>query len=190
MRTVAAAATMVLLLTACAPDVTHPPLPTPAPSPPLPPPPPGHNDIASGKFRRPLSVADAERILRHTTIFAYGENHFPHSEAVAVIAQERDALATARRLGREGEGAGRLFAFCLLKHLESNQPTGLPGPERKDIEELAGELANVTTLIWFTQSDVTEELTVSAALIRIMNRRLWIDVVDDGRRRMRPGRTQ
>ena len=189
MRRVAAAATMVLLLTACAPDVTPPPLPTPAASPPLPPPPPGHNDFAAARFARPLSVSDAEQILRRTTIFAYGGmNHLPHSEAVAVIARETDALAIARRLAREAGPAGKLLALCLFKIHESSDDRA--SPERAEVERLADDLSTISTPILFWESDVTDEVAVRVALLRVMNRRLWVDVLDDGRRRLRPERSK
>lgn len=190
MRNAAAAVFSLLLLTACAPDSTPPPLPPPPGSIPPPPPPPGHDDFAAREFDRPLSVADAEEILQKTKIFSYGGmSHLPHPEALVVIARHEKALEIARRLGRDAGPAGRLYALCLLKILEDRQARdhGFLPPHPGETERLASELIRITTPILFQQSDVSNDISVADLTVRILNRRLWNEVLSDGRRRLAAG---
>jgi hypothetical protein len=175
MRKAALAALLVLPLTACAPDLTPPPLPEPPRiGPPPPPPPPGSGDFAAGKFARPLSVADAEQILLRTEIFAYGGmNNFPHPEAFDLLLQQADALQIAHRLARAARPAGRLFALCMLKHLEERSKGRSPGPQPYEVEALAVELAQTEGRVEHIEADVVHMPTMPEIVVQILNRRLW-----------------
>ena len=175
---------LILALGGCAQEPALPPVPGAPPVGRPVPPPPGFNDFATGNFDRPLSASDAEAILSRTEIFAYGGmNRFPHPEAFSVLLRQPDALEIARRLARDARPTGRLFALCMLKALEE-RVKGLHQnrPEQHEIEALAVELSEAEGRIEVMESDVWNNPSMGAMVVRILNRRLWTHFDDESSR--------
>jgi hypothetical protein len=116
-------ALLILALQGCAD-----PTPPPNPKQPYPfaerivPPPPWAGDFASGAFRLPLTVVDAEQILLRTRIFALGEMPPKRQvQAFNVLLDQADALVRFRRLVVEAEPAGQLYALAALSMLSASE---------------------------------------------------------------------
>jgi hypothetical protein len=85
-------------------------------------PPPWADDVASSAFGFPLSVADAERILTRTKIFALGE--MPPKRQVQgfnVLLDQTDALERFRQMIADAEPAGQLYALAALTMLSPSE---------------------------------------------------------------------
>jgi hypothetical protein len=113
---------LIIALAGCT-DSTRPP--NPRPPDPLAErvlPPPWADDVASGTFGFPLSVADAERILTRTKIFALGEMPPKRQvQAFNLLLDQADALVRFRRIAVEGGHAGRLYALAALTMLAPSE---------------------------------------------------------------------
>lgn len=105
-------------------------LPTP-PAPPdatrrLVPKPPGSDDYAHRSFAFPLSVQNAEAILRHTQVFAFGGMPPKRQvQAFNVLFEQPDAVSRFQHLAEIASPAGRLYALAGLQLLDRPAATRL-----------------------------------------------------------------
>jgi hypothetical protein len=128
-----------------------------------PPPPPRGDEFARGKFRSPLSVADAEQILLRTRVFEIGGMPPKRQvQAYNVIADQPDARARFESIAVRAEPAGRLYALCGLIALRSDLASTVS----------AGLAANGHTLTVFDSDEVSDQ-SASQLLDLIQRRRLW-----------------
>ena len=80
------------------------------------------DDVASNAFAFPLSVADAERILTRTKIFALGEMPPKRQvQAFNVLLDQTDALERFRQMIADAEPAGQLYALAALTMLSPSE---------------------------------------------------------------------
>ncbi len=98
------------------------------PPPPLPPDlsgrvlpkPPGSEDFAHRGFGYPLSVEDAEAILRQTEVFEFGGMPPKRQvQAFNVVSEQPDAIPRFQSIADEGAVAGRLYALAGLLVLDA-----------------------------------------------------------------------
>ena len=95
-----------------------------APDPPdltgrVPPKPPGSGDYAYGSFPSPLSLTDAEAILRRTQVFAFGGMPPKRQvQAFNVVFEQPDALTRFQLLAEAASSAGKLYALAGLLLLD------------------------------------------------------------------------
>jgi hypothetical protein len=81
--------------------------------------PPGHGDISRKAFATPLPLADAETILRETTLFEVGGMPPKRQvQAFNVVYEQPDAVARFQAIGRTAGPAGRLYALAGLALLD------------------------------------------------------------------------
>lgn len=80
---------------------------------------PGSNDYARRSFASPLSVEDAEAILRQTQVFEFGGMPPKRQvQAFNVVFEQRDAASRFQRLGEAALPAGKLYALAGLLLLD------------------------------------------------------------------------
>jgi hypothetical protein len=80
------------------------------------------DDVASNAFAFPLSVADAERILTRTKIFALEEMPPKRQvQAFNVLLDQTDALERFRQMIADAEPAGQLYALAALTMLSPSE---------------------------------------------------------------------
>ena len=95
-----------------APDFTRHPAPKP----------PGTDDFAERPFTEPLSLRDAEAVLRRTTVFAFGGMPPKRQvQAFNVVFEQPDAVSRFRSVGASASAAGQLYSLAGLLLLD---PTG------------------------------------------------------------------
>lgn len=81
--------------------------------------PPGRDDYAFLRFASPLSLRDAEAILRQTRIFAFGGMPPKRQvQAFNVLFEQPDAVSRFQRLAEVASPAGKLYAFAGLLLLD------------------------------------------------------------------------
>jgi hypothetical protein len=94
------------------------------PAPPTPPRrdiprPPASDDYAHRSFATPLSLHDAEAILRQTQVFAFGGMPPKRQvQAFNVLFEQRDAVWRFQRLAESASPAGKLYALAGLLLLD------------------------------------------------------------------------
>ena len=97
----------------------------PAPPPPdltgrVLPKPPGSDDFAHRSFGHPLSVQDAEAVLRHTRVFEVGGMPPKRQvQAFNVVFEQADAVGRFRSIAEGESSAGKLYGFAALLLLDS-----------------------------------------------------------------------
>jgi hypothetical protein len=83
------------------------------------PPPPGSDDYAHHSFASPLSVPDAEAILRQTQVFAFGGMRPKRQvQAFNVLFEQPDAVSRFQHLAETASSAGKLYALAGLQLLD------------------------------------------------------------------------
>ena len=125
--------------------------PTPPPSPGLavlarPAPPPPSDGFAQSTFSQPLSIQDAEAILRRRTpVFAFGTQP-PRRQVQAfnVVFEQPDAAARFRVIAESGSAAGRLYALAgllMLDRAAANRVTSALGADAQVVRVFDSDTA-------------------------------------------------
>ena len=118
---------------------------------------PDADDYARRSFASPLSLRDAEAILRHTRLFEFGGMPPKRQvQAFNVVFDQPDAVSRFRGLGDGASSAGKLYALAALLLLD-----------RMAADRLRGTLAEESNTILVLDSDVMYEKPVAelAAMI-------------------------
>lgn len=126
--------------------------PDPPPSPPrdIVPQPPGHDDISRKPYATPLPLADAEAILRATTLFEVGSMPPKRQvQAFNVVYEQPDAVSRFQAIAGTATSAGRLYALAGLALLD---PTAA--------RVLAESLSTSGERLTFVESDVATTRSV------------------------------
>jgi hypothetical protein len=125
---------------------------------------PGHRDVSVQSFLAPLSVADAEYILRRTEIFAFG-NMAPKRQvqAVTVLLEQPDAPERLRAIAARAGTAGKLYVLAAMLALDLD-----------DWVSLEAELSSSQAEVNVRDSDVWEGPQAAADVVQfIRDRQLW-----------------
>jgi hypothetical protein len=141
-------------------------------SPPLPAPPdltrrdipkpPGMDDYAHRRFATPLSLQDAEAILRQTQIFAFGDMPPKRQvQAFNVLLEQRDAVSRFQRLAESASPAGKLYALAGLLLLD-----------RPAAAKVQQTLARESQVILVFDSDVALRKPVSELAAMVVRRKM------------------
>jgi hypothetical protein len=98
-------------------------VPTPPPAPDLTRRPapklPGSDDFAERTFTEPLSLQDAEAVLKRTRVFGFGGMPPKRQvQAFNVVFEQSDAVARFRSLGTAASAAGQLYSLAGLLLLD------------------------------------------------------------------------
>jgi hypothetical protein len=79
----------------------------------------GSDDYAQRSFGYPLSLQDAEAILRQTQVFAFGGMPPKRQvQAFNVLFEQPDAVSRFHRLAESASSAGKLYALAGLRLLD------------------------------------------------------------------------
>jgi len=151
-------AALLASVVGCSSEKTE--IPTPPPRETGPPPPPFSSDISHQRFRSPLAVRDAERILLETEVFEHG-SLARQIHAFNVLLDQPDAVERFQVIAERARLPGQLYALCAFE---------LVDPARA--EALASRLGKVTNLVYVNQSDWGREQPVSEAVTLIRKRKL------------------
>lgn len=99
--------------------------------------PPGSDDFASGRFSYPLSLSDAEAVLRRTRVFAFGGMPPKRQlQAFNVVFDDRDAKSRFVALAEIDAPAGKLYAFAGLLLLDHAAAEAVRASLARSIEEI------------------------------------------------------
>lgn len=150
--------------------------PPPPPQPPnlterVAPKPPGADDYASRSFAFPLSLTDAEAILRQTQIFAFGGmSPKRRVQAFNVVFEQPDSVSRFQVLAEAASPAGKLYALAALLLLD--RPAG---------RRLQRTLAAEPQPILVFDSDMAYEKPVNelAAMVERRDMGTWFRQVRD-----------
>ena len=81
--------------------------------------PPGSDDFAQRSFGHPLSLQDAEAVLRHTRVFEIGGMPPKRQvQAFNVVFEQADAVGRFRSIAEGESPAGKLYGFAALPLLD------------------------------------------------------------------------
>lgn len=133
--------------------------------------PPGSDDYAHRSFGSPLSLQDAEAILRQTQVFAFGGMPPKRQvQAFNVLFEQPDAVSRFQRLAEIASSAGKLYALAgllLLDHLAAGR--------------LQRTLAEESQAILVFDSDVIDEKPVRelAGIVERRDMGTWFRRVRD-----------
>lgn len=131
----------------------------------------GIDDFARRSFAYPLSLEDAEAILRRTQIFEFGGQPPKRQvQAFNVVFEEPDAVSRFQRLGETALPAGKLYALAGLLLLD-----------RTAAGRLQRSLANDSQEILVFDSDVAGEKPASelAGIVERRDMGTWFRRVRD-----------
>jgi hypothetical protein len=132
---------------------------------------PGSDDYARRSFAYPLSVQDAEVILRHTQVFEFGGMPPKRQvQAFNVVFEQRDAVSRFHDLGDAAWPAGKLYALAGLLLLD-----------RTAAARLQRSLAEDSKAIMVFDSDVVYEKPVRDLAVMVEQRDMgtWFRRVRD-----------